>query len=92
MSINRVQFQKGLSMAEFFERYGNEEQCHAALVALRWPGSFARTAVARNTARSCAKSVGIGSAVPAEPSSPSPAARCSRRPSCRCGDDSWRCT
>ena len=40
MSINRVQFQKGLSMAEFFERYGSEEQCHAALVALRWPEGF----------------------------------------------------
>ena len=24
MSINRVQFQKGLSLAEFFERYGSE--------------------------------------------------------------------
>ena len=31
MSINHVQFQKGLSMAEFFERYGSEDQCHAAL-------------------------------------------------------------
>ena len=40
MSINRVQFQKGLSMAEFFERYGSEDQCHAALVALRWPDGF----------------------------------------------------
>ena len=42
MSINRVQFQKGLSMAEFFERYGSEDQCHAALVALRWPDGFGR--------------------------------------------------
>jgi len=57
MSINRVQFQKGLSMAEFFARYGNEEQCHAALVALRWPDGFVSTAAARNTARSCAKRV-----------------------------------
>ena len=40
MSINHVQFQKGLSMAEFFERYGSEDQCHAALVALRWPEGF----------------------------------------------------
>ena len=40
MPINRVQFQKGLSMAEFFERYGSEAQCHAALVALRWPDGF----------------------------------------------------
>ena len=40
MSINRVQFQKGLSMAEFFERYGSEDQCHAALVSQRWPDGF----------------------------------------------------
>jgi ribosomal protein L37AE/L43A len=40
MSINRVQFQKGLSMAEFLERYGSEDKCHAALVALRWPDGF----------------------------------------------------
>jgi ribosomal protein L37AE/L43A len=40
MSINRVQFQKGLSMEEFFERYGSEDKCHAALVALRWPDGF----------------------------------------------------
>ena len=40
MSINQVQFQKGLSLAEFFERYGSEEQCHAALVGLRWPDGF----------------------------------------------------
>lgn len=40
MSINKIQFQKGLSMAEFMERYGTEEQCHAALVASRWPTGF----------------------------------------------------
>ena len=40
MSINQVQFQRGLSMAEFIERYGSEEQCHAALVASRWPEGF----------------------------------------------------
>lgn len=37
MGINRVQFQKGLSMVEFMERYGTEGQRHAAVVALRWP-------------------------------------------------------
>ena len=31
MGMNRVQFQKGLSMAEFLERYGTEGKCHAAL-------------------------------------------------------------
>ena len=40
MGINRVQFQKGLSIAEFKERYGTEEKCHAALVASRWPTGF----------------------------------------------------
>lgn len=40
MGINTVQFQKGLSMAEFMERYGTEEKCHAALVASRWPTGF----------------------------------------------------
>src|SRR4029453_17207294 len=40
MGRNRVQFQKGLSMAEFIKRYGTEEQCHAALVRMRWPERF----------------------------------------------------
>jgi ribosomal protein L37AE/L43A len=40
MSINQVQFQKGLSMAEFMKRYGTEAACHAALVASRWPNGF----------------------------------------------------
>jgi ribosomal protein L37AE/L43A len=40
MSMNQVQFQKGLSMAEFMERYGTEAKCHAALVASRWPEGF----------------------------------------------------
>jgi len=40
MARNPVQFQKGLSFAEFNARYGTEEQCHAALVAMRWPDGF----------------------------------------------------
>src|SRR5450631_1553955 len=40
MARNRVQFQKGLSEADFDKSYGTEEQCHAALVAWRWPGGF----------------------------------------------------
>jgi len=40
MARNAVQFQKGLSMAEFLRLYGTEGQCHAALVAMRWPGGF----------------------------------------------------
>ena len=40
MARNRVQFQNGLSEADFDKSYGTEEQCHAALVAWRWPGGF----------------------------------------------------
>jgi ribosomal protein L37AE/L43A len=40
MARNRVQFQKGLSMAEFNTRYGTEAQCHTALVRMRWPNGF----------------------------------------------------
>ena len=40
MARNAVQFQKGLSMAEFLRLYGTEDQCHAAVVAMRWPGGF----------------------------------------------------
>ncbi len=40
MARNRVQFQKGLSLAEFHERYGTEERCQDALMAMRWPDGF----------------------------------------------------
>jgi transposase-like protein len=40
MPMNRVQFQKGLSMPEFLGRYGTEAQCEQALVAARWPSGF----------------------------------------------------
>ncbi len=40
MPMNRVQFQPGVSMPELFARYGTEEQCTAALAALRWPEGF----------------------------------------------------
>lgn len=40
MAINQVQFQRGLSMAEFLDKYGTEEKCHVALVASRWPEGF----------------------------------------------------
>jgi hypothetical protein len=35
MPMNRVQFQKGLSMPEFLDRYGTEEGCEQALIAAR---------------------------------------------------------
>jgi hypothetical protein len=37
MPMNKIQFRRGVSMPEFFERYGTEAQCVAALLALRWP-------------------------------------------------------
>jgi ribosomal protein L37AE/L43A len=39
--MNRVQFQPGLSMAEFMQRFGSDDKCEAALVAARWPSGFA---------------------------------------------------
>ena len=40
MAMNRVQFQRGLSMAEFMSRYGTDELCEAALAQSRWPQGF----------------------------------------------------
>lgn len=40
MAINRVQFQKGLSLAEFQKRFGTEEQCLQSLLQSRWPQGF----------------------------------------------------
>jgi ribosomal protein L37AE/L43A len=40
MKMNRVQFQPGLSMPEFFKRFGTEAQCQAAVQAARWPNGF----------------------------------------------------
>ena len=37
---NTIQFGKGLSLSEFQERYGTEEQCRQAVVAWRWPKDF----------------------------------------------------
>jgi len=38
--MNQVQFQPGLSMADFFDRYGSEEKCLSALESSRWPSGF----------------------------------------------------
>jgi hypothetical protein len=40
MSINTVQFQKGLSLPEFYKTYGTEQQCRDALIQMRWPKGF----------------------------------------------------
>jgi len=40
MSMNRIQFQPGLSMPEFIKQYGTEAQCEEALVKTRWPTGF----------------------------------------------------
>jgi Zn ribbon nucleic-acid-binding protein len=40
MAMNRVQIQPGLSMFEFLQRYGTEEQCEAALAGARWPDGY----------------------------------------------------
>lgn len=39
--MNKVQFQKGLKMADFLEKYSTEEQCESAVEASRWPDGFA---------------------------------------------------
>ena len=41
MTMNRVQFQAGLSMAEFMDGYGSDDKCETALVESRWPDGFA---------------------------------------------------
>src|SRR5215510_9934473 len=40
MARNRVQFQKGLSEAQFAVLYGTEDQCREAVMRWRWPSGF----------------------------------------------------
>ena len=40
MARNKVQFQKGLSLTDFVNNYGSEDQCFDALFASRWPTGF----------------------------------------------------
>ena len=40
MAMNRIQFQPGMSMAEFFKLFGTEPLCSAALESARWPDGF----------------------------------------------------
>jgi len=44
MSINRIQFQPGLSLADFLKDFGTDAQCEAFVEQARWPrGLFAPT-------------------------------------------------
>ncbi|MHB8742804.1 MAG: IS1595 family transposase [Sulfuricaulis sp.] len=40
MAMNPVQFQTGLSMAQFIQQYGTEAKCYRALYRTRWPQGF----------------------------------------------------
>jgi len=40
MPINKVQFQPGLSLPDFFAQFGTDAQCEAALERARWPSHF----------------------------------------------------
>src|SRR5260370_41638712 len=40
MARNKVQFQKGLSEAQFAARYGTEDRCREAVMCWRWPSGF----------------------------------------------------
>lgn len=40
MSENRVQYQRGLSLPEFIEDFGTQEQCEALVRIWRWPEGF----------------------------------------------------
>src|SRR6516162_10927013 len=40
MARNKVQFQKGLSEAQFASLYGTEDQCRKAVMRWRWPSGF----------------------------------------------------
>lgn len=40
MPKNKIQFQKGLSLAEFQQKYSDEEKCRRALFKARWPDGY----------------------------------------------------
>ena len=40
MARNKVQFQKGISEAQFASLYGTEDQCREAVMRWRWPSGF----------------------------------------------------
>jgi len=40
MPRNQVQFQKGMSIPQFLQQYGTEEQCRETLFRWRWPQQY----------------------------------------------------
>ncbi|MBI5557207.1 MAG: transposase, partial [Deltaproteobacteria bacterium] len=40
MAKNPIQFQKGLSLTQFFSKYGCAEKCRQILFNMRWPLGF----------------------------------------------------
>ena len=40
MAMNRIQFQKSLSLGSFIDQYGSESQCESALEKAKWPDGF----------------------------------------------------
>jgi transposase-like protein len=40
MAMNRIQFQKSMSLGNFLEQFGSENQCESALEKARWPEGF----------------------------------------------------
>src|SRR5215472_14896536 len=53
MARNKVQFQKGLSEAQFAVLYGTEDQCREAVMRWRWPSGFVCPVCARGASRLC---------------------------------------
>lgn len=40
MAMNRVQFQSGLALSEFLDRYSSEASCESLVIASKWPEGF----------------------------------------------------
>lgn len=57
MARNAIQFQRGLSLPEFFDRYGTEAQCREALFSMRWPTGFVCPECANTTYCTLARGV-----------------------------------
>lgn len=51
MAKNKVQYQKGLSVNDFLDKYGTEELCEKALFKWRYPQGLGVSYARRNLAR-----------------------------------------